>query len=613
MSSTLIVFDFDDTIAAVNVEDHMLASPVDAAFGGEARVAALNALFHELHGAGITLAVLSFNSHDILTRALSSVNLLQYFHPTFIFGREVAMDLDNRDKGVTVRDRIVAVMATMHNEPPGDNMTVTVSDGGSEAPDARGAAPNRGGSMPSLKVTAAAPPTASHRAKQQQLQTLSTPPEVFTRFGGATPPVSPKWPPKHHAKKKTGLETKTNPKTKTSSSNVFSSLSALPPIAMIKSTTAAPAPLAADTAAATACGKIRLLFVDDKQRNCKMVQDKCDGAEALHVAEEGGICKWEWEMIRKWAFEGLSITQKMLAERRASLAQAQVTKMKEKMLKPPTTLKAWREHFVDSVISSGNARNTKQLVVAIMLLTDGELKLVPGLDVVAGSVSKTKDAAVKSQILSKWLTDNKAAVVKFWEKLEFPEHPEYFDKSAATAAAAAAGAGKMVIFDFDQTLTKVHVEREQLQIKSLVNVVFGGETRVALLNDLFAELYAHGILIGMCSFNSISTIMRALEMRGAADGTNLLQYFDPELMFGQEVTDDIDGRDKGVTVRDRFLNNLKRGSKVLSNKALFVDDTQQHCTAVSSTCKGVETMTVAGFEGLVESELNAIRRWALEG
>ena len=164
----------------------------------------------------------------------------------------------------------------------------------------------------------------------------------------------------------------------------------------------------------------------------------------------------------------------------------------------------------------------------------------------ADSIGKTRDAAVKGQIIHKWLNENKVAVVKAWGKMEFPEHPEYLDVSAANTATSAAAAGKMIIFDFDQTLTRVHVEREALQTRSMLDVVFGGERRVALLDELFGELYAHGISLGICSFNGVSIIMRALEMRDAADGANLLQYFDPELIFGQEVTDDLDARDKGT-------------------------------------------------------------------
>ena len=38
---TIAVFDFDDTIAAINVEDSMCASPSDLVFGGKARLASL--------------------------------------------------------------------------------------------------------------------------------------------------------------------------------------------------------------------------------------------------------------------------------------------------------------------------------------------------------------------------------------------------------------------------------------------------------------------------------------------------------------------------------------------------------------------------------------------
>ena len=105
-----------------------------------------------------------------------------------------------------------------------------------------------------------------------------------------------------------------------------------------------------------------------------MVLDKCDGdgVDALHVACDGGMAEWETETIRKWAFEGMRITSKLLSERRASLAQAQVTMMKAQMPRPPKTPKAWRDQFVAAVVG-GNTKKAKQLVVAIMLLADDEL------------------------------------------------------------------------------------------------------------------------------------------------------------------------------------------------------------------------------------------------
>lgn len=234
-------------------------------------------------------------------------------------------------------------------------------------------------------------------------------------------------------------------------------------------------------------------------------------------------------------------------------------------------------------------------------------QLVPGLDGLCQHIGKTRDAKVKSQAIRDWLLDCKAAVVKSWEALGFPEHPEYLDPSGSVSAvgtSAGATGGKMIVFDFDQTLTTVHVEKERLHTTTLVDQIFGGHARVALLDELFGELYARGILLGICSMNSTSTIMRTLEMREAAGGVNLLKYFDPGLIFGQEVTDDIDAGDKGVTVRDRMMPARERV------KLLFVDDTQKHCTAVSSACERVETLTVAGHRGLDDSELIQIRKWA---
>jgi hypothetical protein len=67
----------------------------------------------------------------------------------------------------------------------------------------------------------------------------------------------------------------------------------------------------------------------------------------------------------------------MQKERRATIAQEQVRAMKESMPAPPTTVQSWRKQFINAVVG-GHAGKGKQLVVAIMLLSDDELIHVSG-------------------------------------------------------------------------------------------------------------------------------------------------------------------------------------------------------------------------------------------
>lgn len=204
----------------------------------------------------------------------------------------------------------------------------------------------------------------------------------------------------------------------------------------------------------------------------------------LHVAGEGGIGEWEDALIRKWAFEGFQITDAILKERRAELAQIEVRKIRESMPTPPTSARSWREQFADAVVQ-GHVGKTKLLMVAIMLHGDDEKRLVPGL----GALVLTRDTATNCQLVQSWLKANKAAAVQKWEKLEFPEHPDYLDSvgsSSSSSGDALAASKKVVIFDLDQTLTTVHAEKEFFHPKTMVDVLFGGRPVLLLPTTLLA-------------------------------------------------------------------------------------------------------------------------------
>lgn len=114
----ICVFDFDDTIAAVNLEGSSAAAAVKDIFGGKPRIAALDSLFRDLQTACVKCAICSFNSTDTIRKAMVGANLFQYFDPELIFGREDVMDDDCRDKGATVRDRILAPVLATTSSPP---------------------------------------------------------------------------------------------------------------------------------------------------------------------------------------------------------------------------------------------------------------------------------------------------------------------------------------------------------------------------------------------------------------------------------------------------------------------------------------------------------------
>ena len=100
--SSLLVLDFDFTLAAVNVlppggggivvdgklVPDLWSNVVDNAFGGAARVQALDALFTDLTARGIQLAICSYNAGKVIRKALRTVKLNQHFADDRILGAD---------------------------------------------------------------------------------------------------------------------------------------------------------------------------------------------------------------------------------------------------------------------------------------------------------------------------------------------------------------------------------------------------------------------------------------------------------------------------------------------------------------------------------------------
>ena len=60
-------------------------------FGGTRRLEELRVMCAELHAAGVTLSVCSFNGRKVIEPLLSDAGLLPFFPPELIFGCEVCV------------------------------------------------------------------------------------------------------------------------------------------------------------------------------------------------------------------------------------------------------------------------------------------------------------------------------------------------------------------------------------------------------------------------------------------------------------------------------------------------------------------------------------------
>ena len=182
-----------------------------------------------------------------------------------------------------------------------------------------------------------------------------------------------------------------------------------------------------------------------------------------------------------------------------------------------------------------------------------------------------------------------------------------------------------VVFDFDETIAAVNVEERMLA--SPVDAIFGGPARVSELQRLFAALHSQGSLLAVVSFNDTETVTRALAMLGIPNGTNLLQYFVPDLIFGRSVTD-TDNREKGVTILSRIIGSQLASPVELSStltapatspassgaapavRLLFVDDNERNCKDVEAACtglEGVQTLHVEAEGGIGAWSVNRPR------
>ena len=114
------------------------------------------------------------------------------------------------------------------------------------------------------------------------------------------------------------------------------------------------------------------------------------------------------------------------------------------------------------------------------------------------------------------------------------------------------GSVRLVIYDFDQTITTGHLYRELHggRLKSLAKLsddklisLFGGKERISYLDDHFKSLCAAQIEIGILSFGWSDVIERALERM------ELGRYFEGKLIIGRDSDELVRfNKDKGRTI-----------------------------------------------------------------
>lgn len=86
----LVVFDFDATLASVEISGSESMEMLVRAFGGTERISLVNATLSALRGAGAALAICSFNSKKVIIKTLGAerIGLLHHFDVAHVHGFE---------------------------------------------------------------------------------------------------------------------------------------------------------------------------------------------------------------------------------------------------------------------------------------------------------------------------------------------------------------------------------------------------------------------------------------------------------------------------------------------------------------------------------------------
>jgi len=174
---------------------------------------------------------------------------------------------------------------------------------------------------------------------------------------------------------------------------------------------------------------------------------------------------------------------------------------------------------------------------------------------------------------------------------------------------------KVVVFDFDQTISVIHFYSElagftpDMKLRCLnewskerVIQGFGGEERLNLLECLFKDLKTASVELYILSYGYKEVIIKALER------VNLLVYFDKNLIWGEaEVKNFRSNTGVASQPKMRMIKELIREKhKYSAGEVLFVDDDNRNLAQLKKTvCK---TIYVCERKGMTEKEIEAVRK-----
>lgn len=156
---------------------------------------------------------------------------------------------------------------------------------------------------------------------------------------------------------------------------------------------------------------------------------------------------------------------------------------------------------------------------------------------------------------------------------------------------------KLVVFDFDKTLTTRHLyhiihnyikDVGYLSQRELIDI-FGGQKRIDALNNMLLNLKENGSELYIMSFGVVSYMKKALHRVGIS----------PDIfthIYGQDTFG-------GIYNKSEKILQLKREKKISGNNILFVDDDKQNIDQAVKVCK---TILLVPYYILDENVMNVI-------
>eukprot|EP01084_Bolivina_argentea_P033879 62649_1 len=178
---------------------------------------------------------------------------------------------------------------------------------------------------------------------------------------------------------------------------------------------------------------------------------------------------------------------------------------------------------------------------------------------------------------------------------------------------------KLVIYDFDQTITTIHLYHELNKMSDNSNQettltkmsdnrlidIFGGNKRLKRLNEHFNILKSCNVGIAVISFGYVNVIKEALRRMKLYD----LYFASSEIIGCDSVElDDADGS-KATCIENMFKKNKQ--NNLNSNQIIFVDDDQYNIQEAKElkTCK---TILIHPRQGMNNNHMKQIEAMVVQ-